>query len=116
MVMGCDAVLAIDRWRDWQDLLELAHIVVIAGPDGSYRPAVRSPQWLTTHRADSAAALRQQPRGTILIEELRPLAISSTEIREPATIGQSARYLLPQSVLDYIQSHKLYQLSRIGQL
>jgi len=40
---------------------------------------------------------------------LRPLAISSTEIRGLLGTGQSARYLLPEPVLDYIQSRQLYQ-------
>ena len=32
MVLGCDALLGIDRWQRWQELLSLAHIVVIAQP------------------------------------------------------------------------------------
>jgi nicotinate-nucleotide adenylyltransferase len=52
--------------------------------------------------------LRQRPCGGIVIEELRPLAISSTEIRDLLASGRSARYLMPQSVLDYIQTHTLY--------
>jgi nicotinate-nucleotide adenylyltransferase len=60
------------------------------------------------HRADSAAALAAAPAGTIHIEALRPLAISSTEIRSLLQSGNSVRYLLPESVIDYIQSHGLY--------
>ena len=32
MVLGCDAVLGITQWRRWQELLDWAHIVVIARP------------------------------------------------------------------------------------
>ena len=32
------------------------------------------------------------------------------QIRELLAAGRSARYLLPQAVLDYIQSHDLYHL------
>jgi len=108
LVMGCDAFLAIDSWRDWQRLLELAHIVVIGRPGWQLPTTGPVAAWLTTHRAHSAAALAAAPAGTIHIEELRPLAISSTEIRSLLQSGNSVRYLLPESVIDYIQSHGLY--------
>ena len=108
LVMGCDAFLAIHSWRDWQRLLELAHIVVIGRPGWQLPTSGPVADWLTMHRADSAAALAAAPAGTIHIEELRPLAISSTEIRSLLQSGNSVRYLLPESVIDYIQSHGLY--------
>ena len=108
LVMGCDAFLAIDSWRDWQRFLEFAHIVVIGRPGWQLPTTGPVAAWLTTHRADSAAALAATPAGTIHIEELRPLAISSTEIRSLLQSGNSVRYLLPESVIDYIQSHGLY--------
>jgi nicotinate-nucleotide adenylyltransferase len=65
-------------------------------------------RWLNASCVDDQSALRQRPAGRIVIEELRPLAISSTEIRDLLAAGRSARYLMPQAVLDYIQTHKLY--------
>ena len=109
MVMGCDAVLGITGWHRWQELLDWAHIVVIARPGWHLPQTGMVAQWLQSHRAVAADALRQRPAGSIMIEELRPLAISSTEIRALLAAGQSARYLLPQSVLDYIQTHHLYR-------
>jgi len=109
MVLGCDAVLDITRWQRWQELLDWAHIVVIARPGWELPHSGVVAQWLLNHRLDDRRALRQQPAGSILIEELRPLAISSTEVRELLAAGRSARYLMPQSVLDYIQIHKLYR-------
>lgn len=109
MVLGCDAVLDVSRWHRWQELLDWAHIVVIARPGWELPSTGVVAQWLHEHRVDDSRALRQQPAGRIVIEELRPLAISSTEIRDLLTAGQSVRYLMPQSVVDYIQTHKLYR-------
>jgi nicotinate-nucleotide adenylyltransferase len=109
MIMGCDAVLDINAWYRWQDLLELAHIVVIARPGWALPERGEVAQWLQQHRLADASELCQRAAGGILIEELRPQAISSTEIRAMLAAGQSARYLMPQSVLDYIQTHNLYQ-------
>ena len=108
LVMGCDAVLNITSWHRWQELLDWAHVVVIARPGWQLPDSGPVAAWLREHRLGSHAGLRQRPGGGISIEELRPLAISSTEIRDLLAAGRSARYLLPESVLDYIQTHKLY--------
>lgn len=109
LVMGCDAVLDIITWHRWQDLLDWAHVVVIARPGWQFPAAGPVAEWLRAHRLAGAGELRQQPAGGILVEELRPLAISSTEIRSLLAGGKSVRYLLPETVLDYIQSYDLYQ-------
>lgn len=108
LVMGCDAVLSIDTWHHWQELLDWAHIVVIARPGWHLPQAGVVAEWLASHRL-GFEALRQRAAGGIIIEELRPLAISSTEIRDLLAAGQSARYLLPEAVLDYIKTHNLYR-------
>lgn len=109
LVMGCDAVLDIASWYRWQELLDWAHIVVIARPGWHFPETGEVASWLQAHRLDDARALRERAAGGIMIEELRPLAISSTEIRELLAAGQSARYLLPEPVLEYIQAHNLYR-------
>jgi len=109
MVMGCDAVLEITTWRRWDELLDLAHIVIIARPGWDLPASGDVAAWLAANRAREAGALRARPAGSILIEELRPLDISSTEIRDLLAAGRSPRYLLPQSVLDYIHLNKLYR-------
>lgn len=108
MVLGCDVVLDITQWHRWRELLDFAHIVVIARPGWQLPRTGEVAQWLAARRVQDLRRLRQQPAGSIAIEELRPLAISSTEIRELLAAGRSVRYLLPQTVLDYIQTHELY--------
>jgi nicotinate-nucleotide adenylyltransferase len=109
LVMGCDAVLEIESWHRWQELLDWAHIVVIARPGWQLPERGAVAAWLQDNRLPGVNALQLQPAGGIIVEELRPLAISSTEIRELLAAGQSVRYLLPEPVLEYIQTHTLYQ-------
>ena len=108
LVMGCDAVLEITTWHRWRELLDWAHVAVIARPGWQFPQRGPVAEWLQAHRLVSAGVLQQQHAGGILVEELRPLAISSTEIRSLLAEGRSARYLLPETVLDYIQTHNLY--------
>jgi nicotinate-nucleotide adenylyltransferase len=109
MVLGCDAVLGISTWHRWQELLDWAHIVVIARPGWELPREGEVARWLQDHRVEDSNSLHDKPAGCIAVEELRPLAISSTEIRAILAAGRSARYLLPQSVLDYIQTNTLYR-------
>lgn len=108
LVMGCDAVLNINTWHRWRELLDVAHIAVIARPGWHFPDEGEVARWLQEHRTEAVGALRERPAGAVLVQNLRPLDISSTEIRALLAQGRSARYLLPESVLDYIQERQLY--------
>lgn len=109
LVMGCDAIQTIDTWHRWRDLLDVAHVIVIARPGWALPNEGVVAQWLQAHRCTDPAQLHRQACGLVHVEELRPLAISSTEIRSLLQLGQSVRYLLPEPVLDYIDQHDLYR-------
>ncbi len=109
MVMGCDAVLGITDWHRWGELLDWAHIIILARPGWTLPESGEVADWVRRHRLEARGQLRRRPGGGIVIEELRPLDISSTEIRELLAAGLSARYLMPQAVLEYIQEHQLYR-------
>jgi nicotinate-nucleotide adenylyltransferase len=109
MVVGCDAVLEINQWHRWQELLQWSHIVVIARPGWSLPTEGEVADWLRSHQLAVGQTFSDTPAGSILVEELRALPISSTEIRDLLASGKSPRYLLPRNVLDFIDTHNLYQ-------
>jgi nicotinate-nucleotide adenylyltransferase len=55
-----------------------------------------------------ASVLQREPAGHILLQQLRPLDISSTEIRHMIAAGRSPRYLVPDVVWQHIQDRALY--------
>jgi nicotinate-nucleotide adenylyltransferase len=69
-------------------------------------PALR--QAWQTRRAEEASALHAAPAGRVIARETTRLDISATRIRALVAHGQSPRYLLPDTLLDYIRSHHLY--------
>jgi nicotinate-nucleotide adenylyltransferase len=109
LVIGCDAVHNITTWHRWQELLDWAHVVVLARPGWEIPVRGEVAAWLQRHRLPGVPALHERACGGVLVEELRPLPISSTEIRAMLQGGRSPRYLLPETVLDYIETHHLYQ-------
>jgi nicotinate-nucleotide adenylyltransferase len=111
LLLGADAFSALPTWHRWQELLELAHIVVAhrAGrpPEAAELPAELVQACVARHATDPAA-LRELPAGRVLALPMTPLAISATELRARLATGRSVRYLLPPEVLDYIRSRRLY--------
>lgn len=110
MVIGMDAFLRFDTWRDWQRILELTHLIVTGRPGW---PAAELPealrQTLYQRRCDDIRELRLQSAGHIFFHTITALEISATAIRSLLASGQSPRFLLPDEVLDYIDGEGLYQ-------
>jgi len=109
LVMGCDAIANIASWHRWRELLDIAHVIVIARPGWTLPQEGVVADWLQAHNCTEPAELHRQASGLVYVEKLRPLSISSTEIRSLLQLSQSVRYLLPEPVLDYIDLHGLYQ-------
>jgi len=109
LVMGMDAFLGLAKWRQWERLAELANIVVTERP-GSVVPVTGvMERFLNARRVSSMDTLCKAANGRVLVQQLVLLDISATRIRALINSGQSARYLLPETVWDYIEQHRLYR-------
>jgi nicotinate-nucleotide adenylyltransferase len=113
LVLGADAFLEFATWRRWHELFGLAHVAVAHRPGfPAERWAERMPQPLareyTARLMQQPLSVHLAPAGGIVIVPFTALDISATAIRAMLREGRSARYLLPEAVLDYIQTHRLY--------
>lgn len=108
MVMGMDSFLSLDQWFRFDEYLTYCHIIVVARPGYHFQPNQTLKRLLAKHQVALKSDILAQPAGGILVHELTPLSISATHIRALLAKGQSPRYLLPDSVWEYIQQHKLY--------
>lgn len=109
MVVGTDAFAAFDHWRDWQDIPELAHIVVVSRPGSRVDPDGEPARLLDRRRATDVADLHRQPAGLCLALDLPLLEISATGIRKRIRDGRSPRYLVPDRVWQAIRARNLYR-------
>jgi nicotinate-nucleotide adenylyltransferase len=117
LLMGVDAFMLLTTWSRWRQLFDLAHIVIahrpgfelrVEGmPDDLGREVDARLTW-------DASRLRTRPAGVVLAHRIVGLEISGTAIRAGLREGRSQRYLLPDSVLDYIDQHALYQEFNAG--
>ncbi len=107
LFMGTDAFAGIDKWYQWQRLLDYAHIVVITRP--GYQMPRPTQENFGAHWVSERAQLETDQAGKVYFQTLTQLDISATAIRTLLQQGQDARFLLPDKVLNFIQQHHLYQ-------
>lgn len=111
LLLGMDAFQHLASWHRWRELFELAHIGVATRPgyalDADALPGELASE-LRARFAPHPDAIGAGPAGHITAFTMTPLAISATAIRAGLRSARSPRFLLPDAVLDYIQTHSLY--------
>ncbi len=98
LIVGMDAFLSLPKWHQWQELLQLSHLVV------AHRPGWRAPasgplgELLVDHGTGRIADLHDAAFGKIFIHAVTQLEISSTELRLLIASQRDPRFLMPDSV------------------
>ncbi len=113
LLIGADQFRNLSTWKNWQQLFQLAHIVVAARPGYSLQldelPGEFGQLWQQGN--DDIASFKQCCFGKTWLETGLAWDISATRIRASLQQqGQSKESiaLIPRKVLDYLQSHSIY--------
>lgn len=85
-IAGADAIARLSQWREPERLRTLARFVAVARPG---------------HAAPASDA-------TPFVVDVPQMGVSSTEVRRRRRTGAPVRYLVPESVSEYIVQHSLY--------
>lgn len=114
LLMGSDAFSALTTWHRWEELFDLAHIVIAHRPGFSLQKLQSSlpgplRKIYLQRLAASTRILRRDSGGAVYAKEITALDIAATQIRGLLAGGGSARYLVPEAVLDYIETNRLYK-------
>jgi nicotinate-nucleotide adenylyltransferase len=109
LIMGMDAFAGLPGWARWRELTALAHLVVTHRPGSPASLDMDLGDWLDSVRTDDPAELRAAPCGRVLFVPVTQLDISATALRRRVALGLSARYLVPDPVLAYIEAEGLYR-------
>lgn len=108
LIIGMDAFINLPKWYQWQEILQLSHIVV------AHRPGWRLPdmgplgELLTTRGTHRVDDLHEAKSGHIYIHDVTQLEISSSEIRELISLDRIPRFLMPDSVCEIIKRTRCY--------
>ena len=118
LLLGLDAFLELDTWKEYQRLLKELPFIVMIRPepqrDCTAEPVRRVEQFLQSRiSADysgspSTKRFAHRRLQTVHTFEVTLMDISSSGIREMIRQGRSIRYLVPEAVQKYIREKGLY--------
>jgi len=112
LIVGMDAFCEFDTWKNWQEIMTLANIVVIHRPNNEFDAGKAGSElnsYLLQNRVGNVAGLESFVSGRILFYPVTQLDISSTQIRDEFKGKKDVHYLMPQKIIEYIQQHRIYQ-------
>lgn len=95
-ITGADAIRDIHKWHRYQDLLSISQFVAATRPGFALQNFLNSRNF------------SREEMQHIHFLEVPSLAISSTDIRQRTQAGRPIKYLVPDSVENYIRKHQLY--------
>lgn len=98
-IIGGDMLADLPTWREVGELLKIAEIIPVLRPGYG---------WEVIDTLRAAFGDKQAKAIMDHCVKCPLLQISSTEIRERLRTGQSVRYLVPDAVIEYAQTNKLY--------
>lgn len=113
-ILGLDAFLEIETWRDYENVLEMCHFIVVSRPGFSFEKVRAVLKEKFHHRIHDIAGGEEIveelfSRFSIFLLPIPALDISASEIRRRLREGEPITGMVPQAVEDYIEKRKLYQ-------
>ena len=111
-ILGLDAFGEIGTWKKYRDLFSLCDIIVTSRPEYVLRrlratlPVAARGEFWYGHETN---ILEHSSGHRLVFQRISDLQISASAIRDRLKNQQSIRYLVPPSVLRYIDHHKLYR-------
>lgn len=111
LMMGIDALLGFASWHRYEDILTMAHLVIVHRPNYQLPANGIIAELLKNRLTKTPHTLHESLAGSILLHPVTPLEISASDIRRQIATGSSPHYLLPDSVYKYIQEHGIYSPS-----
>lgn len=109
LLLGTDAFNGLEQWHQWNDIFDLANIVVMQRPDryGKLELNKRLLTLLKNRIVDSGDFTHHQ-NGAVCFVPVTQLDISATTIRQYWQDNKSIQFFLPDSVLTLIQQQNIY--------
>ena len=113
-ILGSDAFVEIETWREFQNLFALCNFIVMTRPgfQKTRSSSLLPKSLIPLFRYEEGKAWVHRSGHTLHFKEITVLDISSTKIRELIEKGESIRYLVPGKVEGYVRDHELYRALR----
>jgi len=107
-IMGSDAFSEIDSWYQWQDFVEMVNIIVMVRPNHEISMDSEAFNIMSARQTIDKESLHTG-RGKMYLLKIRPIEITSTEIRNKIIEGKDVSEFLLEEVNELISKGNLYQ-------
>ncbi|MFQ5965746.1 MAG: nicotinate-nucleotide adenylyltransferase [Candidatus Scalinduaceae bacterium] len=104
LIMGADSLNELELWKDIKKLSELCHFVIVNRPGFSTD--------VSSNLADIIGKDKMSDIERLKVE-IKPVGISSTDIRKRLKEGVDISNLVPSCVEAYIREHGLYSCCEV---
>jgi len=113
-LLGVDAFLEIDTWRDYENVLEQCSFIIMSRPQFRLEDAhevlcKKYSQRIVDLSNSSTSVGIEDSANLIYLVSIQALDVSSTEVRARVIRNQCIKDLVPESVEHYIKEKGLYQ-------
>jgi len=98
LLMGMDAFLGLPEWYQWEELTELAHLVVAHRPGWLVPEQGALGELMLERGTDEVTSLHDSQCGRVFVTPVTQLEISATELRTSLGAGLDPKFLMPDSV------------------
>lgn len=109
-IIGMDAFVELETWKNGKQLLDYADLAVVARSGHPLGLIDSGINILGNYSFDSVRSSWSAPDrlGRIYPVNMTPIAISSTDVRQKVVSGVSLDGLIPAAVSEYIVTHDLF--------
>ena len=108
LLIGQDAANHLHSWFHWEQLFELAHIVILTRPGAKAEYRSDLARKIQRRLSTDVQSLCHSEAGGVLYLEVTSIDVSATSIKSIIRLGRSPQSMLPGVVLDYINENQLY--------
>lgn len=107
--LGEDSLYTLNKWKDWQSLMSLCHLVVMRRETAPKTRSQYDVTWLKQHLCEQQEILAQAPYGKIYMCDTPLVTVSSSYLRQQLrTDVTHAKPWFSESLYEYITSQNIY--------
>lgn len=97
LLIGSDMLLSFDTWKDYREIIDTVTLVAVSRQLGDYESLLAK-----------AELLHQQCNARVVVLNVPPIEVSSTEVRKNIGFAKDYSCNLDEKVVQYIKSNGLY--------
>lgn len=116
--IGADSLYNLNKWFEWDQLLNYCHLVVMRRDGENFTPGSEIRNWLNKHVTQDMSVIHKQSHGAVILINTPLYPVSSTDIRNALCVRKTSdsthaismiNEWVPRRVLDYINANQLYK-------